>query len=288
MRIHITLSGPLLALLMGFLQMQARAQDSLFYANGNVVLGQVEEIGLDLIRYRTGSEGNAVLIVVDKHELSRIRLRGGQEYVFSTAVGEEGLSPAFLTRKHVLALDVISPALNHITVQYQQALGKRVGLAVKAGYIGPWELDRSDDVYNSRGGLLTAGVTFTLPYATKRIPSVRDTHPLAGWYLRPEIVLSTWSRRWYSYNYIYEPVERKYYYTSAGLMLTIGRQVLLGERFTFDMSAGFGYGTQWQNGKVMDGGEYPYDRQNYAFSHAFLGGVGPLIVSGGLRFGYVF
>ncbi len=288
MKFHVAVSATSVTFLLSFLHVQVKAQDSLLYANGKVIVGQVEEIGLDQIRYKTGSAGNAVVIVVDKHELSRIRLQGGQEYLFNDPVADGSHSAAFLARKRSLSLDVLSPALNHLTIGYEQALGHRISLSVKAGYIGLWEFDRTDEVFNSRGGLITAGVKFTLPNSPKRIPSVRDEHPLVGWYLRPEIVLSTWARKWDSYNYIYEPSTRTEYYTSAGVMLTVGRQVLLGERVTFDMSTGFGYGTQWHDGKTESGYEYSYGRQEYAFSHAFLGSAGPLIVSGALRFGYVF
>ena len=62
----------------------------------------------------------------------------------------------------------------------------------------------------------------------------------------------------------------------------------MGERFTFDICGGFGYGAQWQEGEVTGTGYDSPGRQEYAFSHAFFGNASPLVVSGGLRFGYVF
>jgi hypothetical protein len=293
MKIHVTPSGALMALVMCMVHIQARSQDSLFYTNGSVIVGQVEEIGLDQIRYHTNSAGNQVLIVVDRRDLAGIKLKGGQAYTFGSTATEGPYSAAFLARKRSLSLDVLSPALDHVTVGYEQGIGHRVSLAVKAGYIGLWETDSYDDTFNSKGGLITAGVRFTLPYSTKRIPSARDMHPLAGWYLQPEVVFSAWTRTYYNH-YYYDPYFGTYPatttddYTSAALMLTIGRQVLLGERFTFDIFGGFGYGAQWRDGKATNGGFDDPGRQNYAFSHAFIGNVSPLVVSGGLRFGYVF
>lgn len=279
-----------MALAMCVVHVQGRAQDSLFYRNGSVIVGQVEEIGLDLIRYRTNSAGSAVLIVVDKNDLSGIKLKGGQAYTFGPASTEGRYSAAFLSRKNGLSLDVLSPALGHVTVGYEHVLGPRMSFVAKAGYIGLWESHDYNDVFNSKGGLITAGMRFALPRSTKRIPSVRDEHPLAGWYLRPELVFSTWTRTNYYYDYYYGYATPNYKsdYASAALILTIGRQVLLGERFTFDIGGGFGYGVQWRDGQVTGTGYGSPGRQEYAFSHAFFGSASPLVVSGGIRFGYVF
>lgn len=285
----------ILALLVS-LSVIVAAQDSLFYTNGSVIVGQVEEIGLDQIRYRTNSAGNQVLIVVNKRDLSSIKLEGGQAYTFGSISAEGPYSAKFLSRKHVLSLDVLSPALDHVTMGYEQVLSPRVSFVAKAGYIGLWETKSYNDVFNSKGGLITAGVKFTLPHSTRRVPSARDAHALSGWYLRPEMVFSAWTRTRYNY-YYYDPfyngspntVATKDEYTSAALILNIGRQVLLGERFTFDISGGFGYGVQWRDGKATNGGFFnDPDRQEYSFSHAFFGGSSPLVVSGGVRFGYIF
>ena len=290
MEIHATLSGLFVATALGMMHTQARSQDSLFYTNGSVIVGQVEEIGLDQIRYHTNSAGNQVLIVVDKRDLSSIKLKGGQVYTFGSTSTEGPYSAEFLSRKHVLSLDVLSPALDHVTVGYEQVLGRRVSFVAKAGYIGLWETNSSDDVFNSTGGLITAGVKFMLPSSAKRIPSARDGHPLSGWYLRSELVFSAWTRTRYYYSYYYdpEPLPTTNDLTSAALILSIGRQVLLGERFTFDISGGFGYGAQWRDGKATNNGFNDPGRQEYSFSHAFFGNASPLVVSGGLRFGYVF
>jgi len=285
--------------LTALLAASAFAQDSLFYTNGTVIVGQVEEIGLDVVKYRTNSDGHPVVIEVDKHDLVKVKLNGGQAYIFTSAQTDVPYSPAFLGRKHALSLDVIAPALNHVTIGYEQVLGPRLSLMVRAGYIGLWNEDNhnNDDVYDSKGGLLTAGVKFILPRSVKRMTPSRDAHPLAGWYLRPELMFSAWSRTYYSYGYYapyypyeYQPEKTTDHYTSAALVLSIGRQLFLGEHVTFDISGGLGYGGEWRNGEWADNGSYQRSgyRQEYAFTHTFFGETSPLVVSGGLRFGYVF
>lgn len=273
---------------------EVHAQDSLFYYNGSIVVGQVEEIGIDQVRYRTNSAGNQVLVVVEKQELSRIKLKGGQDYAFDPSLGDGGASREFLARKHAISIDALAPALDHITVCYQHVLGRRVSLSLRAGYIGLWDRNEYNDTFNSQGGLFVGGVTFKLPYTSKPSRSGRDAHPLSGWYLRPEIAFSAWTRTWYSYPYwdpyggYPDPDEFKEDYTSAAFMLSIGRQTFLSEHLTFDFSGGLGYGAQWRDGKETNAGHTSEDRQEYSFSHAFFGESTPLVVNGGVRFGYVF
>lgn len=283
-----------MALVMCTMHMHARSQDSLIYTNGSVIVGQVEEIGLDQIRYRTNSAGNQVIVVVDKWDLASVRLKGGQVYEFAGTNKDGPFSPTFLDRKHALFLDLVAPALNHVTVGYEQVMGRRVNLTARAGYIGLWDRNEYNDPFNSKGGLVAVGVKFILPHSARRKPFFSDMHPLAGWYLRPELVLSAWTRTsWNHYYYdpywqSYETKRTKNDYTSAGLILTIGRQVFLGERFMFDINGGLGYGIQWRDGKVTGPGYENPGRQEYSFTHAFFGNASPLVVSGGLRFGYVF
>ncbi len=294
MKTRVPLSIVLTALSMCIVHLQVWAQDSLFYTNGSVIVGQVEEIGLDQIRYRTNSAGNQVLIVVDKRDLASIKLKGGQAYTFGSATTDGPYGPKFLSRKHALSFDVISPALDHVTIGYEQVIGRRVSFVAKAGYIGLWDRNEYDDAFNSKGALVTAGVKLILPHSIKR-PSVGDAHPLAGCYLRPELIFSAWTKTRYQ-NYFYDPYYNPYPgtakitedYTSAAVILTIGRQVMLSERFTFDINGGLGYGTQWRDGKVTGTGYDSPGRQEYAFTHAFFGNSSPLVVSGSLRFGYVF
>lgn len=294
MKIPAALSGPFMAVVLCLVCMHVRSQDSLFYANGNIVVGQVEEVGLDQIRYRTTSAGNQVVIVVDKWDLASVKLKGGQVFTFADLNKDGSFSPTFLQRKHAVSLDIVAPALDHLTVGYEQVLGRRVNLSAKAGYIGLWDRNEYNDAFNSKGGLVSVGVKFILPHSARRKPFFSDMHPLSGWYLRPELDFSAWTRTNYN-NYYYDPYWQIYTtekvthdYASAALVLSIGRQVFLGDRFTFDINGGLGYGIQWSDGKVTGTGNDRPGRQEYSFTHAFFGNATPLVVSGGLRFGYVF
>lgn len=265
-----------------------KAQDTLFYTNGNKIAGHVEEVGVELVRYRTASGSSSVLIVAEKRDLLRVKLEGGQEFVFENVSTDVPASAQFMARKQVLSLDVIAPALNHVTIGYEHLLGLRSSLVVKAGYIGLWEKDRSGETLDKQGWLVKIGPKFIMPPAAKRYPSARERHPLAGWYLRPELMFSYWTDNSNFYYYPNPSPSKKTFYSSAALNLVIGRQVLLGERCTFDIFGGLGYGISWRNGVTSEYEGGYYGREAYSYSHVFFGGGNPLCASGGMLFGYVF
>jgi hypothetical protein len=281
---------PLLLLLAILLTSVVFAQDTLFYVNGDTIIGQVSEVGKETVSYRTSSAGNQVAITVEKLELERLKLASGQSFVYIERSGMKR-SSRFTERINLVSIDFIAPGLDHFTVGYERLLRPRMSLAVKAGYIGLGEYGPNQNTTDQHGALLKFGVSFILPPSRKRIPTDRETHPLAGWYLRPEILLNTWGEDYERYaGYPYGEVTQRQYRTNLGFNVVFGRKVLLGERCAFDLYCGLGYGTQWLNG-VLTGGKNDSNqdyRENYAYSHSFWGDYTPLIASGGMMFGYLF
>ncbi len=266
------------------------AQDSLFYTNGTVITGKVEEMGVDLVRYRTGSGGTAVLIVAEKKDLARVKLEGGQEFLINAAYPTSPASNTFLARTRQVAFDFLSPALNHAVVGYEQTFGTRTSLVVKAGYIGVGSYRRNGIGQDRSGALLKVGVNFFLPRGQRRTPALRDQHPLSGWYLRPELSASAWYRQDYYGYYPYPTVGPHSDFTSVALNMVLGRKVIIGERLTFDIFGGLGYGVQWRDGmaSISTNTDTYYYRQEYSYSHAFLGNYTALTCTGGMMFGYLF
>ncbi|MGV9014040.1 MAG: hypothetical protein ACOH13_15720 [Flavobacteriales bacterium] len=271
------------------------AQDSLFYSNGNIIVGQVEEIGTDAVTYRTSSSGNALQVTVAKQELLGLKLKEGQLLTFAEGGMGAAYSAAFASRKNAITFDVIAPALNHITIGYERVLDPGLSLVLKAGYIGLQKnKDLYSEVYNAEGGLFTAGLRINLPRSSARTLSPSAAHPFAGWYLRPELLFSAWTRKAYPHHLFYDPyvIDQEWrsadHFISTALVLNVGRSWFLGEHITFDISGGLGYGAQWSDRAPAVNGAYGESYDNYVFTHSFMGGIAPLVVCGGVRFGYVF
>lgn len=267
---------------------RAQAQDSLLYVNGSVVLGIIEEIGLKTVRYRTYSGENPVQVTVEKEELARIRLQSGQEFVI-TALSTARVDERMMARKQCISFDVLAPALNHATIGYERQIGPRTNFQVKLGYIGLMQIDQYSHLFNSQGGLMKIGLKLRLPTSPKRIASGRTLHGLAGWYIRPELTISSWvQHRQFYYIYPNESWEQHIEYTSGAFVVNFGNQWLLGDRITFDLYSGMGYGLQWAHGIQTHQFEYNFSHEQYSFSHSFFGTGTPLVVTGGMMFGFVF
>ncbi len=271
---------------------RTRAQDTLVYVNGERIIGYVDEIGVDLVKYRTSSGGNSVLIVAEKRDLARIRLSGGQQFIFNDASTDIPATEAFMARKQQIMLDVLAPALDHFTISYERLIGRRMSLKCGLGYIGIWDRDGNSQGELNKGFVARTGSKFILPNSSRHSRSARADHPLAGWYLEPELMFSYWAEHdqyyYSSYPSYGPPLVKKTFFSSAALNLVVGTQLLIGERVTFDIHGGLGYGIEWQNGHPTGSNDRYYAFKEYAYSHAFFGRNSPLCVSGGLQFGYLF
>lgn len=282
----------LLSTLLLLLASTISAQDTLVYRNGRTIIGQVEEIGPDRVRYRTFSGTNSVVVVTERDDLVRVVLHGGQEYTFNPlqAIGAD----EFLARRNVISLDILAPALDHVTIGYERAINANMALRIRLGYIGLWRSEIASERILSSGWLLRMGPRFKLPSSTKKYSSARDTHSLAGWYMNPELLFSYHADPRVQYAYIGPWDNRPYnttytYRSSAAINLTLGRQLFLGERYTFDIHGGLGYGIRWVNGVAAIPNTQSFNGEDgYKYSHAFLGNNTPLCASGGITFGYAF
>lgn len=268
----------------------ASAQDTLMYTNGERIIGQVEEIQRDQVRYRTESNGNTVVVVADKADLQWVHLAGGQRFNYSRTAWDDARTAAFLKRRHVIGLDLFAPALDHVTIAFEHTIKPRISIVVKAGKIGLWRPDPYGHGLLNNGYLLKAGPRLMLTRNLRNDAGLHARHPLSGWYLRPEVMYSYWSRARYGYTIgpWPDPVPHRTFQSSAAVNLVFGGQVFLDQRLCMDFHAGLGYGVSWRNGVVMEPDRYGQGNEPYSFSHTFFAGGSPFCVSGGVVLGYAF
>lgn len=282
--------APLLLMAL-FLAPVLYAQDSLFYANGTVIVGTVLEMGQQTILYRTWSGEHPVQVTAERSEIARVRLASGQDFLLQPRHDQER-ERGIRARRQAVSIDALAPSLNHITIGYERIIGPRVSLVLKAGYIGAWSTTTERELYNASGALFRGGVKFNLSEEDASSTSLRKRSPLWGWYLRPELAISAWEQREFSeyllYAYPYQREERRFTIASAALSMIIGGQWLISDRFTFDLHGGFGYGYQWRNGTPTFGEGGDNERRPYAYTHLHLGQYTPLVINGGMMFGYTF
>ncbi|MBX2979773.1 MAG: hypothetical protein KF905_10795 [Flavobacteriales bacterium] len=201
----------------------------------------------------------------------------------------------FLSRRNVVSMDILAPALDHATIGYERKISDGTALRVKLGYIGLWRSEVPSERILRRGWLLRAGPKFKLPESMKKYPALRSRHPLAGWYMSPELLFSYYAdphmQQFHSIT-PFGPWSSSIAYTyraSAAINLTLGHQLMLGQHITCDIHGGLGYGVRWANGVAVIMNTYSASgEENYKYSHAFLGLNTPLCASAGVSFGYLF
>ncbi|HRH38822.1 MAG TPA: hypothetical protein PK760_10780, partial [Flavobacteriales bacterium] len=244
----------LLALRALLVHFNANAQDTLFLNTGSYLTGKVEEVGLDEVKYRTADDGGTIIRVVDRSTLRRIKLANGQTITVDNDPMSAGYTSAALARKHIVKVDFLSPAFNHITFGYEQMIKPWMNVEAKLGYIG---LGINGNGYDYSGFLAKVGMKFiSKPEFIMR--GMRLSHPMRGRYIKPEIMFSSYTRKTDGYwqdgffggGYFQGP--SSIHFTSVAFNVVFGKQAVLGEHFTTDWFVGVGYGNTWRG---MDG--YP-------------------------------
>lgn len=270
------------------------AQDTIRYVNGNIMIGQVEEIQRDMVRFRTASAGNSVVISAEKKDLQWVHLAGGQQFKFGTEAVNDSLSKRFLKRLNIVSFDLFAPALDHVTLGYERMLNPGTSLVFKVGKIGVWNTGGDGQALVNQGVLFKLGTRLMLPKSLPHNAGLHGRHPLVGWYLRPEVMFSYWVNTEFQdlyshigYPYMEQRNVRKFL-SSAAVNLVFGGQFFIGDRVCVDIYTGMGYGLSWRNGVVQSDVRNYSDRANYSFSHAFFTSGSPLCVSGGALLGYAF
>lgn len=74
---------PLFYLLLALLPLQILAQDTIYTRSGDQFAAQVEEIDVDVIRYKRIENLNGPQYVMDKADVAKIRYQNGEEDTFS-------------------------------------------------------------------------------------------------------------------------------------------------------------------------------------------------------------
>ncbi|MBL7940062.1 MAG: hypothetical protein JNL43_11940 [Flavobacteriales bacterium] len=264
----------------------ALAQDTLFFHSGRIVAGTVDEIGLDAITYHEAS--GTVRLVVEKNEVARIKLHDGRVLAYrAESLGVE-YSQDVLSKKHVVKMELLSLACDHLTLGYEQVLKPWMNLEARASYIG---VGNGAMEPQATGLMVAAGMKF-ISRPDHVVRGMKLGHPLHGRYVKPEILFNTYTITsehvdYYNFSaggrYSYEkPVHVTY--SNVVVNVVFGKQRFLGDGLTLDTWVGIGYGAQAVNGNNA----YEEETRSYNYSHVLLGKELPIALSCGMSLGLAF
>lgn len=264
---------------------QPAAPDTIVFISGRQIAVRLNELGLDEIKYHALEDN--IVVSVEKSDVARIHMGNGKIIHMTADAFSVGFSKEVMAKTHVIKIEFLSFALDHVTMSYEQVLKPWMNVEARATAIGVGNANIND---RCTGFGVAGGIKFiSRPDHLTR--GMRLGHPMHGRYVRPEFVFnrftSTQQRDGY-YNWstgrynTFDPTP--IHYTNLAFNVILGKQRFLGEGVTLDTWVGFGYGFQAVEG------EQTTDENviTYCYNYVLLGRELPIAVSAGMSLGVAF
>lgn len=264
-----TLSFILISLF--FITLSSQAQDKIYKKNKEVIDCKIAKVGIKTIEYTQPNYNAGVTFSIAKDRVEKIVFESGSvlDLVKEYRTPQDYSSQ----KKSIIKFDFFSPLSGNLTIGYEHSLGVKKSVEMSVGIIGLGaNLNRESP----------RGVFFRLGYKMIRSPEVyfnamHYSHILKGFYIRPDIMFSYFSsieNRAITYPVpggdIVQHVRTDNF--SGALLINIGKQWIMDDKYSMSWFMGFGYGF------ATDGGYY--------YSHVIpAGNEFPIAFSAGLAFG---
>lgn len=274
-------------MLIGMLSFTARASaqessvpDTIFFHDGRTLVVQIDEIGLEAIIYHSADTGPRM--AVDKAEVDHVKLHTGGNLKLAHDGKDTPLPSHTSRKKHVVKVDLLSPATNHLVFGYEQVVRPWMNVEAKVGVIGVG-IAKQDD-YRYTGFMLKAGIKFIArPAVVMRGMHLNSL--VSGGYIKPELIFVSYrtAKEWLNLGSSPEPDIVKQ--GDFAFNLVFGDQLLLGNTVTVDAFLGIGLGTHWvRTDELVEKDQ----AENNPFGVLTGGSSLPIAVSGGLTVGVAF
>lgn len=281
-----TLPGTILLLIL-LLSRQGQAQDLIVKKNSDIIVCCIQEIGKYDISYTLPDYPSTVSFSISKENVFKIVYENGISIGFKKASflqpGDENL------KKYAFKLKPLSPFLGYTNLSCERSIREGRSLEGTLGIVG---LGFNTNSGNPAGIVLKAGYKFIrLPVSD--IYTHKSVRLLEGLYLKPEISLGViimdinyWFYTWTmgDFRAIDDDYERRSVSSVYG-SLVLGKQWIVFNNLVIDIYAGLGGGYSYFK-KKKDVFYYTSKVSNYYYLQ--YGNMGSVIVSYGLKFGYLF
>lgn len=251
--------------------MSGLGQDLIIKITRDTINCRIKEIGDDEVKYTQNEFKGDVIFGIDKNKISRIIFSDGKELKIKDSMFD---SAQYATqRKNALKVGFLSPLFGATSFTFEHSLKPGSSIEATIGIIGLGDDINGD---SSSGMYLKFGYKF-IKSPDFYLKGTRYAHILKGAYIRPEVILTSYSESPNIDNWFTSGSGAKENITMFAIMLNTGKQWVVNDRFLFDWFIGAGYGFG--------------DRKNSnAFHFAFLGGGSDskFVMSSGIRIGILF
>lgn len=254
-----------------FIAFTSNAQDYIHKKNREILKVKIIEISSDEIKFKDFDNPNYPVFVIEKAKVSKLELESGD--ILEIKTQDSFNDPDYYTGQSKNALKVSFTGFfnNQAAVYYERSLTPSTSFEVGLAYIGGGFDPNEKD---AKGASFRAGFKFK-PSPEFYISKMRYSHVLGGGYVKPELILSTWSEKSSHYDHISGKYQEgiKSSRVSGAFIINLGAQSVLADAFLIDYYSGFGFGFS----------------ENRGTNHGFSSFEDiPLVLAFGLNIGFVF
>ncbi len=251
----------------------AQAQDKIYKKNKEVIECTIKEVGSEDIKYHTSDVPEDVLLSISIDKIVRIEFSNGKKMIFQDNFSDpENYADQ---RKNAIKINFLEPLNGSTSFTLERSLKPGRSIEGSIGIIG---LGWDSNNYNGAGAYVGFGIKF-LSKPDYYLRKMRYAHILKGFYVKPEVLISSYKVLPFEYGYYGLPgspvtsSEDKVSVTTAVFLINVGKQWVFDDAFLLELFGGVGYGVKSRD-----------DVKQYSI---FVGDEVPLAGRVGFRIGFL-
>ncbi len=252
----------------------ALAQDKIYKKNKEVIECTIKEVGSEDIKYYTPEVPEGVLLSIAIDKILKIEFANGNQMAFQ----DNFSNPENYVdqRKNAIKANFLEPLRGSTSFTLERSLKPGRSIEGTVGIIG---LGWDPNGYKGAGAYVGFGIKF-LSKPDYYFRKMRYAHILKGFYVKPEILISSYKVLPFESGYFGLPgapassSQEKVSVTSAVFLINVGKQWVFDDAFVLELFGGVGYGSKSRN-----------DVPQYSI---FVGDETPLTGKLGFRIGFLY
>jgi hypothetical protein len=270
-------------------------RDTIVTKSNEFIVCKIIKITDTDIEYKKDKEADAIVYVIAKTKVRQIRYSNGKREFILPDEMDMNKEAQIIDKRNCIKVQFFSPFYGHLSFTYEMSYKMGTNFETTVGLINNtlMKSGTSDQSHLTQGATLIFGPKFILGESFY-IKGMKYSHPLKGRYIKPEIILTSFTVK--DLKSYYQTQTSDLRVNCASLMLTYGNQWILGNIFTFGFNVGVGYSfisTKYSNPDFINNIGYFDEASNYTnnlFNQLRIGSntSSALAFTSNITFGYIF